>query len=64
MARLGAADGPSLHCTPCRHCFQLIREVGIEKVVSVDESGEIRAERTKNMEATHVSLGNQILGKA
>jgi hypothetical protein len=44
--------------------MQCIREVGIRKVVSVNERGEVQAERTKNMVATHVSLGNTILGKS
>jgi hypothetical protein len=43
--------------------MQCIRQVGIRKVVTVNEQGEIQAERTKNMVATHISLGNTILGK-
>ena len=63
MARV-SGDGQTLvHCTPCRHCFECIKGLGIRKIVFINEDGEIEAQRTKNMQATHVSLGNIILGK-
>ena len=63
IARLGGGAGPSLHCTPCHHCLACIKDVGIEKIVFVDENGEVQAARTKWLEASHVSLGNRLLGK-
>ena len=50
-------------CSPCHDCSCKLKQCGINKIVYINESGELEHGKLSCMEITHVSLGNRVLGK-
>lgn len=64
VVRLGGADRTDLaFCSPCSACHAQIKKFGVRKIVHVNRDGELTHSRVRDLDGTHVSLGNQVLGK-
>jgi tRNA(Arg) A34 adenosine deaminase TadA len=50
-------------CSPCSACYEQIKKLGIRKIVYVDKDGNLTHSKVNDLNITHISLGNRILGK-
>lgn len=48
---------------PCKHCHQLIRKCGIQKIKYIDGDGKIISVRTNRYKINHVSSGIRLFNK-
>ena len=59
----GIGNNNIIFCSPCHDCYSRIKNLGIQKIVSINEQGEIIHSKVNELNVTHISLGNRLLGK-
>ena len=56
----GRCERERLTSAPCRNCFEKIREIGIKKIVYINDNGEIICCKTKDYQTNWKSSGYRI----
>ena len=64
IVRVGKKDESGvIFCTPCSACFNQMKRLGIKKLVYIDQDGNLTHTKIADLNVTHISLGNRILGE-
>jgi deoxycytidylate deaminase len=64
IVRIGGRNKTEMtFCSPCSACYEQIKKLGIRKIVYVDKDGNLTHSKVNDLNITHISLGNRILGK-
>lgn len=49
---------------PCKSCIEVMRMFGIKNIYYSDENGELKKEKTTNIDTNHLSIAHKNLSKA